>query len=405
MSIQALREKRGTIAAALKELVTKPEYDAATDDATYNAQLADLDKIDAQIARINDVNAKLADDTRDHDVAEVAARRGRDTQNKGLKIFAKWLKGGDKALSAEDWADVRNTMSTTTGSEGGFTVASEVAATVIEALKAFGGMRGVADVITTSTGGQLAYPTSDGTAEEGEIVLENQSATDLDVSFGTVALPVFKFSSKVITIPMELLQDSAIDVEGFVQRRMVTRLGRITNRLFTTGTGSGQPNGAQVAAAIGVTAANSTSQVTTITYDSLVDLQHSVDPAYREMGNCRFMFNDTTARQLRKIKDGSGRPIFVAGYESGNPADLVDRIMSAPYTINQAMPDMAASAKSILWGDFMGYTVRDVMNIEMFRFTDSAYTKKGQVGFLGWLRTGGNLTDAGAIRAFRNAAS
>jgi len=47
-----------------------------------------------------------------------------------------------------------------------------------------------------------------------------------------------------------------------------------------------------------------------------------------------------------------------------------------------------------------------VMAVEMFRFTDSAFTKKGQVGFLAWLRSGGNLIDVGgAVRVFINAAS
>jgi HK97 family phage major capsid protein len=101
------------------------------------------------------------------------------------------------------------------------------------------------------------------------------------VAFGTVALNVFKFSSLDVAVPIELLQDSNVDSEAFVQNRLVTRIGRVTNRMFTTGTGSGQPNGVATAATVGVTAANGSSQVIAVTYDSLVDLQHSVDPAYR----------------------------------------------------------------------------------------------------------------------------
>ncbi|NBT33209.1 MAG: phage major capsid protein, partial [Rhodobacteraceae bacterium] len=59
MSIQALREQRGTYAAALKELVAKPEWDAATDQAAYDKGLADIDAIDARIKRIQDANAKI----------------------------------------------------------------------------------------------------------------------------------------------------------------------------------------------------------------------------------------------------------------------------------------------------------------------------------------------------------
>lgn len=403
MSIQALREQRGVIAHALQELVNKADWDAATDQAAYDKGLADLDTIDASIKRVNDLNAKIASDSRTNDVAEVAAKRGKDERNEGLTIYAKWLKGGDNALNSDDWNAIRNTMSTTTGSEGGFTVDTQVADSVISALKAYGGMRQVSTVISTSGVGLISFPTSDGTAELGEWVAQNAEAADLDVAFGTVGLPVHKAGSRVVTVPIELLQDSNVDIEAYVQGRLVERLGRVTNLGFTVGTGTGQPTGIVPAATIGVTAANSTSQVTAVTYDSLVNLQHSVDPAYRN--NAGWMFNDTTLRELRKIKDGSERPIFVPGYETGNPAGAPDRLLGAPITINQDVANMAASARSILFGDFSGYYIRDVMGVTMYRFTDSAFTKRGQVGFLAWMRSGGNLVDVGKIRVFVNAAS
>jgi len=406
MSIQALREQRGTIALALNELVGKTEWNATDDQPVYDKAMADIDEIDARIARMQAANERLAEDTRVNDVAEAAARKGRNSSDRGLSIYAKWLKGGDKALNEDDWNTIRNTMSTTTGSEGGFTVDSAVATSVLDALKAFGGMRAVSNVIQTSGVGAMAFPTSNGVTEEGEIIAENADATDLDLTFGTIGLPVYKFSSKVVAVPFELLQDSNVDIEAFVRGRLATRLGRVTNRLFTVGTGTAQPHGVVTAATIGVTAANASSQVTAVTYDSLVNLQHTVDPAYREQGNVRWMFNDTTLRELRKMKDGDGRPIFVPGYETGNPEGAPDRLLGAPITINQHIANMAAGARSIAFGDFSHYHIRDVMAVEMFRFTDSAYTKKGQVGFLAWMRTGGNLVDVGgAVKVFVNAAS
>lgn len=405
MSIQELREQRGKIASALQELVNKKDYDPAVDGPAYDKGIDELNALDDRIKRIHDLNAKIADDVATQNVADAAARLGRDKGDKGLEVYAKWLKGGDRALNEEDWASIRNVMSTTTGSEGGFTVPTDIASTVIDALKAYGGVRSVADVIVTQGGNPMSFPTSDGTAEEGELIAENVTATDLDIVFGTVALNVFKFSSKVVTVPIELLQDSAVDIEAFVNGRIVTRLGRITNKLFTIGTGTGQPNGMVTAATVGVTAANGTSQVLTVTYDSLIDLQHSVDPAYRESGAAAFMMNDLSVRQVRKIKDGQSRPIFVPGYESSVPGGMPDTLLGSRLVVNQHMANMAASARSILFGDFKGYKVRDAMDVSMFRFTDSAYTKKGQVGFMAWMRCGGNLADVGAIRAFVNAAS
>ncbi len=406
MSIQALREQRAVKAKALKDLVDKKDWNAATDQAIYDAGIAEIDAIDAQIARITAVNERVAEEALNNSVITGADRLARDQPSPGAAVFAKWVRGGDKALSAEDWATVRNTMSTTTGSEGGYTVATEVATSVLEALKAYGGMREVAEVIQTSTGAPMSFPTSDGTSEEGEIIAENASATDLDASFGTTGLPVYKYSSKVIAVPFELLQDSSVDIEAFIRNRMVSRLGRVTNKHFTVGTGTAQPNGIITAASVGVTAANSTSQVTAITYDSIIDLIHSVDPAYREGGNCRFMMNDGSVKAVRKIKDTQGRPIFVPGYEQGVPGGAPDILAGHPIKINQSVAVMAANAKSIAFGDFGYYKIRDVMAVEMFRFTDSAYTKKGQVGFLAWMRSGGNLIDVGgAVKTFVNAAS
>ncbi len=403
MSIQALREQRGTIAHTLKDLVAKADWDAVTDQATYDNAMAELDEIDAKIARIVAANEKIASDTRTHQVADAAARKGRDTGDAGLSVYAKWLKGGDRALNAEDWATIRNTMSTTTGSEGGFTVDTVVAQQVIDALRAFGGMRQVSTVIATSGHGLLSFPTSDGTTEVGEIIAENGTATDLDPTFGTVGLPVYKYSSKTAAVPVELIQDSTVDIEAFVQDRLVTRLGRITNAHFTTGTGTAQPNGIVTAATIGVTASNGTSQVTAVTYDSLVATQHSVDPSYRAAAS--WMFADSTLRIIRQVKDGQSRPIFVPGYETGVPGGSPDTLLGAPVVINQDVPAMAANARSIIYGDLSGYYIRDVMDVTMFRFTDSAFTRKGQIGFLAWMRSGGNLIDANKVRAFRNAAS
>lgn len=403
MSIQALREQRGTVARALHDLVNKAEFDTVTDQAIYDNSMAEIEAIDAKIERIAAANEKIAAETRVANVADLSAKKGRDGNDAGLAVYAKWLKGGDRALNQEDWAAIRNTMSTTTNSEGGFTVDSVVANAVIDALKAFGGMREVSTVITTAGHGLLSFPTSDGTAEVGEIIAENTTATDLDPSFGTVGLPVYKFSSKVATVPFELLQDSSVDIEAFIQDRLITRLGRITNAMFTTGTGSSQPNGIATAATIGVTAANSTSQVTAVTYDSLIATQHSLDPAYRR--NAGWMFADTTMRSIRQLKDGQSRPIFVPGYETGVPGGVPDSLLGAPVYINQDVAAMAAGAKSILYGDFSGYYIRDIMAVEMFRFTDSAFTKKGQVGFLAWMRSGGNLVDVGKVRCFKNAAS
>lgn len=330
---------------------------------------------------------------------------------KGAKhpVFDKFMRHGERALTAEEWAaaNIRNTMSVGAGSQGGYTVETDIVSSVTELLKQYGGMRNVAEVIQTAQGNPLNFPTSDGTSEVGEIVAENSPAASLDPSFGSVGLPVYKFSSKVITVPIELLQDSVIDVEQFITTRIASRLGRIQNQKFTVGAGSGssEPNGVVTAASLGK--AGTTGQTTTVIYDDLVDLLHSVDPAYRNLGRCRFMLNDASLAVISKLKDSSGRPVFLPGYLlNGATGKETDRLLGYPVQVNQDVATMAASAKSILFGDFSFYKIRDALAMTIYRFTDSAYTSKGQVGFLAWMRSGGNLVDAGgAVRYYQNAAS
>lgn len=401
-SIQALREQRAAIAKDLHALVNKADFSAADQDV-YETQMAQVDEIDAKIARISALNERVASDALESHVVEATARAVRDNGGDSRAVFQKWMRGGDAALNAADWATIQNTMSTTTTTEGGFTVATEVAQSVLDVLKQFGGMRQAANIIQTAMGNPINFPTSDGTSEVGEILAENASATDLDPSFGVRTLSTWKYSSKVVTVPFELLQDSSVDVEAMVRKRLADRLGRITNLHFTVGTGTGQPNGVITATSVGKTGA--TGQTLTVTYDDLVDLQHSVDPAYRALGNEKFMMNDSTLRVIRKLKDSQNRPIFVPGYEVGVPGGMPDTLLGSPIIINQDVPVMAANAKSILFGDFSFYTIRDVMDVTMFRFTDSVFTRKGQVGFLAWMRSGGQMIDTTAVKFYANSAT
>ena len=406
MSIQALREQRAAKAKSLHELANKAEWNAAMDQPIYDSGLAELDVLDARIANIQKANEQYVEEQLSASAITAAERAARDNGSESMSLYAKYLRVGVEGMTAEESQIIRNTMSVGTGNQGGFTVQTSVVASLLDAMKAYGGMRSVATILSTDQGNPLSFPASDGTAETGEWIAENTTATAADPTFSSISLPVYKASSKIVAVPFELLQDSQIDVEAFVRGRLATRLGRITNTGYTVGTGTGQPTGLITASTTGVTAANTTSQVTAVTYDSLVQLQHSIDPAYRNLGNCGWMFNDNTLMKIRQMKDSQNRPIFVPGYEVGIPGGVPDTLLGSPITINQDMANMAASAKSIAFGDFSFYNIRDVMDVTMFRFTDSAYAKLGQVGFLAWMRTGGNLIDVGgAVKLFVNAAS
>jgi HK97 family phage major capsid protein len=392
MSIQSLREERTAKAREYRNILDNNSGPLSDEVKTK------LDELEAGITGIEDRitrEQRVLDLEAEKVAVEAVAER---TKTPTKDLFSKWLRNGDRGMTSDDWQAIRNTMSTTTPAEGGYTVATEVATYVMDAMKAFGGMRQVATILRTDQGNPMTWPTSDGTTEVGEILAENASATDLDVSFNTKNLPVYKYSSKVVTVPIELLQDSNVDIEAFVRARIAQRLGRITNTHFTTGDGSSKPTGIIAAASVGKTGVGG--QTPTVTYADLVDLEHSVDPAYRV--NCKWMFHDSTLKAMKKILDSQNRPLWLPGISVKEP----DTILGYTYQINQDVATMAASAKSIAFGDFSKYVIRDVMAMTYYRFDDSAYAKKGQVGFLAFLRSGGNFMDVGgAVKLFQNPAS
>lgn len=403
-SIQTLRERRSDRAKSLHTLLDNNPGDKWDDElqAQYDSGMAEIGALEGEIDRNQAVMDAMAKEAETEQVVDAAERVATDAKSKQSELFARWVRGGDKALSAEDWADIRATMSTTTDAEGGYTVQTEIAERLIESLAAFGGMREAATIIRTSMGNPMSFPTTDGTSETGELIAENTTATAADPTFGTVALNTYKFSSKIVAAPFELLQDSEVDIEAFIASRLMERIGRATNTYFTTGTGTAQPRGVVTGAASGKV--GTTGQTATVIFDDLVDLVHSVDPAYRAGGTPRFMMNDASLAIVRKLQDSQNRPVFIPGYDGlGGP--MPDRILGYDVTINQDVAVMAANAKSILFGDFSKYVIRDVMQATLFRFTDSVYVKLGQVGFLMWARSGGNLLDSGAVKYYANSAT
>jgi HK97 family phage major capsid protein len=312
-----------------------------------------------------------------------AATPARDGYTAGREDVRAWEETRD-----EERAALTGLQSSTT--TGGYTVADETMRSLEVALLAFGGMRQVATVIRTATGGPLPIPTSNDTANKGVIIAENITSTELEMTFGQLVLDAWKYSSKYILASIEFLQDTSINANEFLGTALGNRIARITNDHFTTGTGS-QPNGIVTAAtSSGITTASQ--QV--VTYDNLVDVEHSVDPAYRPGG--KWMLHDSALKIIKKIKvlqysgDTSGMPLWVPGLSTGAP----DTILGYPYVINQSMAPTGAGTKSVLFGQLDKYIIRDVRDVSVLRL-DELFALLGQVAFLALSRHDGDLLDAG----------
>ena len=380
-SIQSLRERHASLAKQAHEFLDQNEKNWTVEHSEkWDAIDAELNDLEQMIKRREAMAQRAVEEGEISNATEHVERVSFGSDDKSR--FDSWKNFLKSGIQAE--------MSTNVPSEGGYTVPVYVADRYVDALKAFGGMRRVSTILPTDYGNEINYPTSDGTSEMGEILAENAQASTLDPSFGMVPLNTYKYSSNIVAVPIELLQDAAFNMEAFVDTRLIMRLGRITNKHFTVGTGNKQPMGIVTAAQKGkdATAAD-------LSYDDLIDLQHSVDYAYRESSQCAFMMHDLTVAAVRKIKDNYGRPIFIPGYQYEGTNTMVNTLLGVPVVTNDNMDPIGPGVKSILFGDFSRYIIRDVRNMSMLRMTDSFFSTKGQVGFLIMSRHGGNYVDAG----------
>lgn len=268
---------------------------------------------------------------------------------------------------------------------GGATVAEGFMNNLEVALLDFGGMRAVADVMRTEKGGNIPWPTTNDTSNEGSLLGENTSVgTAVDVAFGQVVFHDYKYSSGLVQCPVELIEDSAFNLSSTLGGMLGERLARITNRHFTVADGNSRPHGLMARAAVGVTAASASA----ITFDEIMGLIHSVDPAYRNSAG--FMMHDTTLLAIRKLKGGDGQYLWQPSNQVGQP----DRLLGYGITPNQHCAVIAESALVIAFGAFNKYKIRDVAGFRLRRLVER-YADTDQEGFIAFSRHDGNLLDAG----------
>lgn len=401
-----LRAERAKLIEDARNLI---EVDGADADsvARFDAMMAQADSIKARYERIEAAAAAVA-------ANEESLRAGADRQDLHVEdaraqaeietaAFNAYLRGGMRALTDEQRAVASKrfqaAQSTGTNTAGGYLVPQGFYATLESAMKAYGGMLETGFVFQTDSGNSLPIPTDNDTSNSGAILTENTQVSGQDVTFGSVTLGAYTYTSKLVLVSNQLLQDGAFDLNTYLAGKLGERIARAINTHFTTGDGSSKPTGAVTASTLGKTGASG--QTTSILFDDLIDLMHSVDPAYR--GNARYMMADSTLQAIKKLKDSNGMYLWQpAQPQSGDQ----DRINGKPYTINQDMAAMAAGAKSVLFGDFSKYFIRQVTGTQVLRLVER-YADFNQTGFLAFQRWDGNLIDAGMhpVKAYQNAAS
>ena len=427
--IKSLREKQANIATEARAKYdeikddTKPEV-AAEIEKQFDAMMADHDKIGERADRLEKVTR--AEQAAKEAAAEINERKRPNGQAEGRGVdegkaldyratFHKWiasnapdgepLSGEERAVLRAGYqkADVKpeHRAQTTANSAGGYSIPEEMAEILIRSMLAWGPMYdpGVTTQIVTAGGNPMPMPTVNDTTVTAGAHTEGATLTDdggKDVTFGTKQLDAYAFDTEWVRVSKELADDSFLAMETLLGSLLGERLGRIANLQLTTGTGSSAPNGIVTASTAGKTAAGTAA----ITYDEILDFEHSVDPAYRTGPMVRYMFNDATLLAIRKLKDGDGNYLWQMGnVQAGIPSTLNGR----QYVINQAMDSLAAAKKVMLFGDFSKYYVRKVGAPLIGAIQDKDFWPG--FGVAGYIRFDGELADTAAVKHLITAAS
>lgn len=284
--------------------------------------------------------------------------------------------------AAADAFSFRNGLTTGTADGGDHLFSESFVSSLEVAMLAFGGILQVSDIVRTSSGEPYRWPTANDTGNTGRQVGEAAPVGNVDPDFDERVWNAFKYTSDEILVSQELLEDDATNLITLLPDMLGERLGRIQNTRGTTGTGSGQATGIITDAAQGHTKGGAA-----ITFDDIIELEHSIDPAYRSMAGVGYMLHDTILKTIRLLKDSDNNYIWQSGANAGAP----DTLNRYAYTINQDMDSaLTTGQKPLLFGSLRHFKVRQVRGVRLYRLVER-HRENDQDAFLAFVRSDSKL--------------
>lgn len=409
--LKNLLEKRGALARQMNELhelsVKEDRGFTEEESGKWSKMETDISAFDERIkiaTRAAEIKQGMAHVQMEQEEKRDKKESREDANLKYKAAFRKYIVGGLESMSSDERNLLRGqkdteerALTTQTPASGGYTIPEGFVKKIEVALKSWSNLLNHAGILQTAKGNDIPWPTANDTDNIGALLAENTTiGSSVDPTFSAVTLKAYKFSSKPILVPYELLEDNEVDLESVLAEMIGTRIGRIMNTYFTTGTGTGQPQGIVTGSADSSISAAAAA----ITFDNLIDLLHSVNPAYRM--NAKYMLNDNTLKALKKLKDGQQRPIWLPGYSESEPSTILGK----QYVINDFMADIGASAKSVLFGDLSKFKIRLAGAYRMRRLNER-YADTDQVAYIAYRRADSKMIDAGTnpVKYLAHAAS
>ena len=395
--IKNLSEQRARAWEQAKDLLdhaaTESRDLSAEESEQFDRINAELDSADARIKTILDA------EQRNRDIEESRSRLGVPADLGATATAA--IENSDeetvRSLMTGELRSARFEKRAITSSSSGGSVPTSVYDRIVEHLVQTNVVRNVATIVTTNSGETLNVPTSTAFST-ASIVGEAAQTSPSDPTLATRALGAYKYSV-LVQLSNELATDGAVDVAGFLARQAGTAIGVASRGHMTTGSGSSQPTGIVTSSSAGATGA--TGVTGAFTGDKLIDLRYSVGSAYTSQPGCGFMMNNTAMAAARKLKGTANDHYIFAPGMNGDP----DQLLGFPVFLNDSMASPALSAKSVLFGHFPSYYIREVNGIDVAVSDDFAFDYSVRT-FRVQLRTDGLLIDqTGAVKHFVGGAS
>ena len=361
----------------------------------------------------NEIKSKLKEqetqlamlDRKSAALSRPALAHSAETDTPHKKAFAAYLRSGDdgglRGLSVEEKA-----LSSAVAADGGYLVDPQTAAEIVGVLRSSASIRTIANVVNVEASAfdVLVDHADIGAGWAGETDARTETDTP---KIDRISIPLHELSA-LPKASQRLLDDSAFDVEGWLAQRIADKFSRAEAQAFISGDGDEKPRGFLSYPKVDneVFDWGSLGYVPTGTdgdfsssepADAIVDLVYALGARYRANGT--FVMNSKTAGAVRKMKDADGRFLWSDGLQAGEPA----RLMGYPVLIAEDMPDIAAGAFAIAFGDFRaGYTVAERPDLRILR---DPFSAKPHVLFYATKRIGGDVSDFAAIKLLKFAAS
>lgn len=292
----------------------------------------------------------------------------------------------------------RDLMTTSGGGMTGTTFYNQLVRHLVEgsAVLAAG-----AHLVTTDSGEPLVIPKT--TADSAAAILTEGSAIgESDPTLGRATLGAFKYAF-LVQITREFAEDASFDVAGYLAQQAGQALANAFGAHAINGTGTGEPSGIVPNATAGVT--GGTGVAGAFTADNIIDLYHSVAEPYARSAGAAWLMRNTTLAAVRKLKAaGTGSYLFNLDVPANYPG-AAGMLLGRPVYVDPNVPAVGLGAKSILFGDFSRYWVRQVNGIRFEQSLDYAFNSDLITFKATWRADGALIDTTGAIKAFAGAAS